>query len=253
MIVTVHNCSGSEIVVRYLPKPPNKGGRLLLGVGESTQIHDAYVPMDLYAAYVSNEDKSYARLTIDQSTSDVHFSATGAGFGRGIMPPPPSSQQQQPPQQQQRVQFTTDVTPLEKMEGVMLPGADTGPGSFSSGGVGGAELAPGEMEAEKPVYVEGLGYIMLSGVKPEMQAKIRERLAMGEQQQQQQEQQQQQLVPRYSLPPGVRPGEAMELVVRAEPSFFHTSLTLPALAIFLVVVAFVYFAVQSKRRQKRRF
>lgn len=240
--MNVHNCSQEDIVVRYLPKPPNKGGRLLIPSVSTAVLHDVYEGMELYAVRVRDEERVYAHLKIGQIPSDVHFNDKSGGFGPGEMP---KSIQPQP---QHQVVFTREEIPL--------PAATSGETLTAPLAAAESKEAPSSDPAsgKQEQYIEPWGWINVAAQKPEIQKMLLERLAEQQkqsgghhQQQQQQQQHEQSRVgpPRYTVQP--------QFAHLSDDSNSSTTATmknfiLPVIILSLLAVAFIYTYQRKKQK-----
>lgn len=170
--LTIYNCSNRDIVVRYVPRPPNKGGRLLLTARGYAVIQDAYAGMELFAALAAEEMTSYARVTVSGRVAEVHFTESSGNLGRGVMPDPPAEppsglgtrQPRQQPAMYDPGEFLTAPTGFDGAQlAAPLDATAAAPQSTETSGRGDG------ME-----YVPGMGYMRVSDLKPELQARIRE-------------------------------------------------------------------------------
>lgn len=264
--VAVYNCSNRDIVVRYVPMPPHKGGRLLLTARGAGTVQDAHDGMEIFAAAASDEMIPFARLTTNSQAREVHFTDSAGNYGRGAMPDPPLEPRsglgaRQPAAQSQAAPLygPVDLTaPVGSDQ--LLPATDARGGldmapalsaapqlSAPSGGGGGAPGGNSELE-----NVPGLGWMKISELKPEMQAHVRALQAQAAAAKQQGAEQEAppppQPLPQYTLA-GPQEGEDEgQMQVRGGTlSKLLDSWTLPALILLLAVLALAYIAYYKPR------
>lgn len=253
--VAVYNCSNRDIVVRYVPLPPNKGGRLLLIARTAGTMHDAHEGMAVFAADASDEMVPYAQVIVTAQAREIHFTESAGNYGRGVMPdpllePPSGLGRRQPAQQQQQPLQQEPLEPAITRDHLLAPSEAPGihvaaPLSAQQPAAPLAAPVDGQ-RGDGREEVPGLGWLRVSELKPEMQAHVRALQAAAKQQEQQGGPEPPPPLPQYSLPSN---DMAMALAVAAAPSEgglldrLLDSWTLPALVLLLAVLALSYLAV----------